>query len=63
MGVGVWVGTGVEVGVGVTRRGGMSVTAMPKPMLTTTSRLIIQDMMRIRRELERRTVPPVSDFV
>jgi hypothetical protein len=58
--VGVRVGKGVEVGmgVGVPRRGGTSVTAKLSPIVMMTSRLIIQNMMRFRRVLERRTVPP-----
>jgi len=62
--VGVRVGKGVRVGmgigVGVVRRGGTNVTARLSPMLMTTSRLIIQSMMRVRRAFERRTVPPVN---
>jgi len=62
MGVGVRVGKGVEVGmgVGVTWRGGTSVAARLSPMLMTTRRLMVQNMIRVRRDFERRTVPPVS---
>lgn len=62
MGVGVRVGKGVEVGtrVGVGGRGGTSVVTRLSPMLTTTSRLIIQSMMRVCLTFERRTVPPVN---
>ena len=60
--MGVRVGKGVEVGmgVGVPRRGGTSVTAKLSPIVMMTSRLIIQNMMRFRRVLERRTVPPLG---
>ena len=50
------------VGVGV-MRGGVNVTAMPRPILVTTIRLMIQNMIRVRRSFERRTMPPVSDFI
>jgi hypothetical protein len=61
--VGVRVGKEVGVGmdVGVTRRVGTSVSARLSPILTTTTRLMIQITMRFRRACERRTVPPVID--
>ena len=49
------------VGVGVGGRGGAKDTARLSPMLMTTSRLIIQSMIRVCLTLERRTVPPVND--
>jgi len=60
--VGVRVGKGVKVGtgVGVTARWGTSVTARLSPMLMTITRLIIQSKVRVCRDCERRTVPPVS---
>jgi hypothetical protein len=62
VGVGVRVGKGVKVGigVGVPRRGGTSVSAKLRPIVMMTSRLIIQNMMRFRWILERRTIPPVG---
>ncbi len=61
--MGVRVGKGVEVGtaVGVGGRGGTRVTVRLSPMLMTTTRLIIQIMIRVRRTFERRTLPPVND--
>ena len=65
VGVGVRVGKGVNVGtgVGVTRRWGTKATARLSPRLMTTIRLMIQKMTRVRRDLERRTVPPDAGAV
>lgn len=57
-GVGVWVGTGVGegLGVGVTRRVPTSAPAILSAMLRTTSKLMIQAIIRVRRSAERAMV-------
>jgi hypothetical protein len=51
------------MGVGVTRRGVANIPAILSVMLTTTTRLVIQNAMRVRRSVERRTIPPEVDWL
>lgn len=60
LGVGVCVGNdvGEAAGVGVTRRPDTRAPAMLNAILRTTSRLITQATMRVRRSVEPLTTPP-----